>query len=348
MSQQTHQYPETPISAPDVQKGIEGLKSVMHGGGAFDPPTAVVEGVKAGNDILGFIRMAGFWFARGMILPAELTFRQRIGERYVGGPCLLVLLACVYLLNGMNAPNGQEYTRMIDIGRSLIIIAVVAIGFVLHARRLRSAQKNGVHWHSYSEGDSLLEAPLLQQLWARWRGPYSTVSIAKNILEPLAVLIVGVFLLPDNLRLSKLIVRPQQFAAESPLPTYLIVMGVTMFAYQYYCSRIRRGQLLDHLDAELMIEALTESRKGNQAPGLRDFLGVAVLPAKRIPKEEAPAPNPQQSAPVPAVAPAVSTMPFANIRVPETPSTPVTTPYTEEKPKPKKGRIRRSPRSEVE
>lgn len=274
--------PPLPIKSPDAEKALAGLKQALPDGGtAFEPTSAIIDGAAAGNAILGVIKVVGFWLARGVILPAELLLRHQIGERYLN-PIVGVASVCVVVL--------LKFVRLIDGIDQAILLAVIGFGLIFRFKQLSRAQRKGIHWHSYSEGDSEMGDDSLDQKWRNHFGPFSTVHISKMFAEPLLFLILYAFAKIIDFVFSKLLMdslnaaggprpKPWKWEILGPHANYFLLAALVMFIYQVYCWSIRRGKLLDALDAQVMAEAYKESMQAEPKQSLRSCRGVAYIPA---------------------------------------------------------------------
>lgn len=330
------------IRAPDASKGLSGLRA-FSGGGALEPASGLIEGVTAGNSILGLIKVVSFWLARGIILPAELMLRRQIGERYISAPVIAAFIGALCLLVfAPTIPPNQQYLHFVNQYRHIIVGFIVGAFLVVHLAKLRVAQKKGEHWHSYSEGQSWLDFPRLQNAWVMWQGPFTTVNVAKNFLEPLSIVLMAFLLFPAAWTFLRYHNGPNVFVNHAPYFTYWILVAFTMALYQFFCSRIRRGQLLDHLDSQLMMEAQVESEKKDKPPGLRDFYGVSVLGPSASIQWAPSAPTAASAAvspilrvpelPIPEAPKPESPAPMALATEPSTPEPPAPVPIAYEQP----------------
>lgn len=258
--------PPTVVTAPDLAKGLSGLKGSLSEGLALDPVSAVIEGMASANGIVGFIIAVCYWIARGAALPFELCLRTRIGARYISPPVLIAfgaVLGMIRFSNNLSSLVSDDYNYNHPHPGAIpeFFLVVTFIGLFLHGREVHEAQKEGIYWHSYSDGESRLHMQFLQDFWRKRRGTFSTIDVAKNILEPLvpAFLALFCFSLPV-------------------LSAYFALAALSMFAYQYFGALALRGKLFDHLDNQLMLEAQEESLKPEQTPGLKAYRGAAYIP----------------------------------------------------------------------
>ena len=258
--------PTAVIAPPDLSSGLSALRNAPSADNAFDPISAIYDGAAAGNAVVKVFLAVLFWGVRGIVLPFELLLRRRIGERYVN---LFVVGACGAVLWLFRYGRVQDNVTPITVG------AVVVVGLIVHGKFRFAAQKKGIHWHSYSEGDSWLHIPYLQERWNAAHGPFTTVNVAKNFLEPLVPLILGIAFVPSWFY--------HQWRNDlnifwwTPRPVYFAIAAVVMAGYQYYCSRVLRRQLLDRLDHQLMLDAHMESLRPDQEPGIKPYRGTAYV-----------------------------------------------------------------------
>lgn len=243
-------------------------------GAAFDPVGGIMQGISDGNSIAALVRLVMFWVARGLILPMELIFRRQIGERYITAPVVGVFGLILFVVSSMRIINGAGV---------FVMSFVVGFALIIHWQHRSFYQRRGVHWHSYSEGVSLLHVPALMDRHRKVNGPFSTLDVAKNFLEPLAVLFACALTAPAEW-VSYLFHNPLQATYSFPLTMYLLTTAMAMTGYQLYCAGVRRGQLLDYLDAQVMLDAHRESDAAPPTQGMRQNRGVAYLPTNVVPK----------------------------------------------------------------
>lgn len=262
---------DQPIDAPKANPGAASEISGAGASGAVSPVSAIFASIGEANAILNFARVIVFWAARGIMMPAELVFRKRIGERYHSGPIVLTFLVVMWVLSLSPAHVGRSF-----VGCTIVVTLAL---WIIRARVRLCAQRKGIYWHSYSEGESILTNRYRESLWRAKAGPFSTFRIATSITEPL-VLLLTFFVLrlatPSWDRTSGLI--DWLFAA--PWASYFLIAAVVSALYQSYCWRLRREQMLDHLDAEVMMEAHARAMKPHTEEGLWPYRGAAYIKTK--------------------------------------------------------------------
>lgn len=259
------------IKAPDFAKGLTDFKSAMSGatgGDAFDPVGAIIDGASAGNSLLNFIRVIAYWLARGLMLPFETIFRRRIGERYFSAPVIAVFAAVAFTVSAR---------ENVSLFIPAVIIMTLAYGLSRHTKTRKDAQRQGDYWHSYSEGESRLHIQTLQDKWDESCGPYATVDVAKLILEPIAPLVLaGICFLPELSKYS--LAQCAYLLPKANLTLYFFSTALAMVAYQFFCAGIRKEQLLDALDAQVMIQIRAKAQEPGQKSGrINNYKGAAYV-----------------------------------------------------------------------
>ena len=253
------------VRAPSMRKAIDTLASAKSSDNAIEPVDAVISGAAHGNAILDFIRTVVYWAARGIIFPVEVCARKQIGARYHNGAVLAAFVGSQYLIS--------HVARLYGDGLSTIFSGIAFFFYFRHANTRSQAQRKGVHWHSYAEGTSRLHFDAIENAWRARMGPFTTFSWAKNVLEPGVLLAAYVLLLI----FAPLRLREYHFLLSSPAANYFLIAGVTAAGYQVYCWSVRRSQLLDYLDAELMMDAHSESISPGQSGGIHEYRGASYF-----------------------------------------------------------------------
>lgn len=238
---------EPPIApkSPSFDSAVSGARTFADTSENYVCIGALVDGAIAGTSVMNLIKAIIYWGARGFILPYELLFRERIGARYVSAPVILayLLVAATLHLSGQVSPFIE-----------LLIGTAVGFGYV---RQFLTRRKSRESWHSYSEGESLLEIKSLQN---RWDETFylSGFYVSKTFIEPLVPLalaaICSTWWVPTHGFNPSVIIS-------NPLTIYFVLSAIVMLGYQCLCATIRRHQYLDFVDAALMIAARNQASK---------------------------------------------------------------------------------------
>ncbi len=231
-------------------------------GTVFIPMEKVLAGIGSGNQIAQFIKITCLWLGRGLIAPCEVLLRSRIGDRYISTP---VVFACVVAILAM------EFIGYMNPASRLIILGAFFGGLGVHNRVNFWRDRRGDYWHSYSEGESWLKLPEMDQWLAQNR---FTLNFSTLVIEPVALLVAALFV-RTLLRGGEPYTRGLGW---HPLALYLFCAGIASFAYQLYCWSERRKAILDEKDADVMLEIRRLSKEVVTEPSIRRYCGVAYAP----------------------------------------------------------------------
>lgn len=234
-----------------AQAAAENLSGALNH--AFEPFPAVAKGMAAGNAIAQLIISLAVWLARGINTPFELLLRRRFGERALDESRLLAMAAVL-------TPGVMFFGFPERLAIGIFVITAVLI-FLEGATNFWRDRK-GIYWHSYFEGESKIRIPILDRWLLR---NYFTWDFSKIVIEP--VVIFGIaygftFLTPEFIKFS----------------FFLFLGGFSTLFYQLYVYRVRRHELLNRKDAEILAEAQSQPIFSDKQTTVRDYKGIAVLP----------------------------------------------------------------------
>ncbi len=304
----------SPIKPPDSHKAggdFQGFVSAFEENKSFAPASAILEGQKQANNILNFIKVAAFWVARGLSLPWELIFRREIGERYITKPVIGSAIGVFVVLH---------FVKIIPLWLAACLAATLLVLLNLHGWARARAYRRGDYWHSYSAGRSILEFEHAQRKLEAILGPINTVRASTLFYEPIIPLLISFFLLPYKQafevgQLSE--IKTEHFL----LSLYFVSVAFAIFAYQSYCAAVLRGQLLDHLDAELLVSVRQQPPLNSDGKG-----NFSIQPRKGVAVVSGGFKRPWGSAPTPAPVTPVSAATPAENQAPPAPTAPQSAP----------------------
>lgn len=261
---------KTEITPDKVQKIAAGLAAGESGGGTiFSPMEAVAAGIRAGNALAEFLKVGAMMAARGIIMPVELVLRHGFGERYFNG----FVVGSFLFIYAIARYGTGVYARCCH----RLLFWTVVLLLVHNAIRFWRDRK-GDYRHSYSEGESWLRIPPLDQFLARWN---FTFDATKIVIEPLVV--YGFSLIAH--------VTPTQrieglFAVHrfNPDVIYFQTAAVVLFVYQLCCYLYRGNQFLDEKDNQVIAEVRAKFENHSETEGFHAYKGVSytILGGKHI------------------------------------------------------------------